>query len=60
MIESKVTRLDMETKVCMMAALMDDGGDVETVVSRAIEIEGIAHRRVGDTMRERKNNLSPR
>ena len=52
-----LTRLDMESKVALMAALMDDGGDPVEVVDRALEIERTVHRRVGETLRERKNIL---
>ncbi len=51
-----LTRLDMETKVALMAALIYDGGDVEMTVARAIEIERSAHEQVGNFFREKKRD----
>lgn len=53
--DNGLTRLDMETKVALMAALLDDGAfDTPRVVARAIEIEQEAHRQVVNLFRERK------
>ncbi len=56
-----LTRLDVETKVALMAALLYDqnntglkGGAAAYAVAVAIEIEQLAHQRVCETMREKK------
>lgn len=55
--DSSLIRLDAETKVALMAALIYDG-NAEEAVAVALHIEQLAHERVAERFREQKR--SPR
>lgn len=47
----------MESKVALMAALLDDGEtDVSITVERALDIEKRVHERVGEVLRARRRD----
>ena len=54
-----LTRLDAETKVALMAALVYDDGDglpIDRAVNIAIALEQLTHEKVGETFRDRKKS----